>query len=158
MSSHATHQAFVLAGTTTVPTPATLVPAGFGLSVQVNGRAVRYSRTSTASLTIAAAATQAGPELARVDLYVVPLGSLTAEAVLDFPSIAAQAQASLTIAVPGAEVGDAVSLGLPAAPAAGIGWDAFVSAAGVVTVRATNATAAAVDPASATYRVLVDKA
>ncbi|SOD42323.1 hypothetical protein [Nitrosovibrio sp. Nv4] len=84
-------------------------------------------------------------------------GNLTATAALDFASIAAAASADLTIAVAGAAVGDAVSLGLPAAPTAGLIFQTFVSAAGIVTVRATNITAGAVDAASATYRVTVHK-
>lgn len=76
-------------------------------------------------------------------------------ATLDFPSIAAASQADLTIAVAGAVVGDEVALGLPAAPAAGLVFNAFVSAANVVTVRATNVTAGAVDAASGAYSVTV---
>lgn len=83
--------------------------------------------------------------------------NLTATAALDFAAIAAAASADLTIAVLGAAVGDSVSLGLPAAPAAGLVFNTFVSAAGVVTVRASNITAAPVDAASATYRVTVHK-
>lgn len=84
--------------------------------------------------------------------------SLTATAALDFASINAAASADLTIAVAGAAVGDAVELGLPAAPTAGLVFNAFVSAANVVTVRATNITAAPVDAASATCRATVHKA
>ena len=80
---------------------------------------------------------------------------LTASATLDFPSIAAVSQANLTITVTGAAVGDEVMLSLPAAPTAGIVFNAFVSAANTVTVRATNVTAGAIDPASATYGVIV---
>lgn len=80
---------------------------------------------------------------------------LTASATLDFPSIAAAAQANLTITVTGAAVNDEVVLGLPAAPTAGIVFNAFVSATNTVTVRATNVTASPVDPASATYSVIV---
>lgn len=80
---------------------------------------------------------------------------LTASAALNFPSINAASQADLTITVTGAAVGDEVSLSLPAAPTAGIVFNAFVSAADTVTVRATNITAAPVDPASATYGVIV---
>ena len=80
---------------------------------------------------------------------------LTAAATLDFPSIAAVSQATLTITVTGAVVGDEVAMGLPAAPAAGIVFNAYVSAANTVTIRATNVTAAPVDPASASYSVLV---
>lgn len=83
---------------------------------------------------------------------------LTATAALDFASINAAASADLTITVPGAAVGDAVSLGLPAAPTAGLMFNGFVSAANTVTVRATNITAAPVDAASATYRATVLKA
>lgn len=85
------------------------------------------------------------------------LGIITATAALDFPSIAANAKADLTITVTGATVGDAVFLGLPAAPAAGLVFNAFVSAANTVTVRASNTSAAPVDAASATYRVVVHK-
>ena len=74
-------------------------------------------------------------------------------ATLDFGSIAATASEDLTIPVTGAAVNDTVDLGLPAAPASGIAWDAFVSSENTVTVRAGNYTALPVDPASATYKV-----
>lgn len=81
--------------------------------------------------------------------------TLKATATLDFGSIAAAGSANLTIAVVGAAVGDTVSLALPAAINAGLVFNAFVSAADVVTVRATNVTAAPIDPASASYSVIV---
>lgn len=80
---------------------------------------------------------------------------LAATGTLDFGSIAAGGYEDLTIALVGAEVGQAVALGLPAAPLAGIVFDAFVSAADVVTVRATNITGGALDPGSADYKVTV---
>jgi hypothetical protein len=80
---------------------------------------------------------------------------LTGSAALDFPSVAAAGQQSLTITVTGAAVGDEVIVALPAAPAAGLVFNAFVSAANTVTIRATNVTASPVDPASATYGVIV---
>lgn len=86
------------------------------------------------------------------------VGLLTASASLDFASLAAAASADLTIAVTGASINDSVSLGLPAAPQAGLIFQAFVSASDTVTVRATNITAAAVDAAAANYRVTVLKA
>jgi hypothetical protein len=85
------------------------------------------------------------------------IGIITAVATLDFPSISSQAKADLTIPCPGAVVGDAVFLGLPAAPAAGLVFNAFVSAAGVVTVRASNTSSGSVDAASASYRAVVFK-
>lgn len=83
---------------------------------------------------------------------------LSATAALDFASIAAAASADLTITVAGAAVGDAVALGLPAAPAAGLVFFGFVSAANTVTVRAMNITGSGVDAALATYRATVFKA
>ena len=80
---------------------------------------------------------------------------LSATATLNFASIAAGASADLTVTVTGAVVGDAVHLGLPAAINAGLTFTAFVSAANTVTVRATNVTGGAIDPASATFRAVV---
>lgn len=80
---------------------------------------------------------------------------LWATATLDFPSIAAGGQQELTVTVTGAAVGDVVCLGLPAAPAAGIDFTAYVSAANTAKVRAVNPTGSAVDPASGTYRLMV---
>ena len=80
---------------------------------------------------------------------------LSATGVLNFPSIAAGASGDLTITVTGAVVGDTVMVGLPAAPTAGIVFSGFVSATDTATIRATNITAAAVDPPSATYRATV---
>lgn len=83
--------------------------------------------------------------------------TLTGSATLDFGSIAGAGAADLTITVTGAASGDPVALGLPTAPAAGIAFNAFVSAADTVTVRAMNYTAGSVDPPSATYEVAVHK-
>lgn len=80
---------------------------------------------------------------------------LSGSASLNFGSISAAAQEDLTITVTGAATGDEVIMALPASPAAGIVFNAFVSAANTVTVRATNITASAVDPAAATYGVIV---
>lgn len=60
-----------------------------------------------------------------------------------------------TVSAPGAKVNDIVLLGLPAAPTAGIVYNAFVSAVDVVTIRAFNVTAGTIDPAAATMRVQV---
>ena len=54
-------------------------------------------------------------------------------------------------------MGDPVMLALPAAPDAGIVFNAWVSAADVVTIRASNISAAAIDPAAATFKVAVMK-
>jgi hypothetical protein len=80
---------------------------------------------------------------------------LSASASLDFASISAASQASLTITVTGAAVGDEVIMALPAAPAAGLVFNAFVSAADTVTIRASNISGSPVDAAAATYGVIV---
>lgn len=79
----------------------------------------------------------------------------TASASLNFPSISAASQADLTITVTGAAVGDEVVMALPAAPAAGIVFNAFVSATDTVTIRASNISGSPVNPDAATYGVLV---
>lgn len=78
-------------------------------------------------------------------------------ATLDFPSIAAGAIATLTIAVANAAVGDSVALGPPATIDAGLMWCGYVSAAGIVTVRLFNTTAAPIDPGSAGWKVNVER-
>lgn len=114
--------------------------------------------TSGRWIGIATAAAVSGATTLDVRLGGIDTSILMASAALDFPSINAVSQADLTIAVPGAALNDTVELGLPAAPAAGLVFNAFVSAADTVTVRATNVTAGAVNAASATYRVVVRKA
>lgn len=79
----------------------------------------------------------------------------TASASLNFPSITNATQADLTITVPGAAIGDEVVMALPAAPAAGIVFNAFVSAANTVTIRASNISGSPVNPDAATYSVIV---
>jgi hypothetical protein len=80
---------------------------------------------------------------------------LSTSGTLTFPLIAAVSQNTQTFTVSGAAVGDEVILALPAAPTAGIVFNAFVSAANTVSVRASNITAAGVTPGAATYGVVV---
>ena len=82
---------------------------------------------------------------------------LRAKGTLDFPSVAAGASSSLTIAVPGATVGDDALLAFVSAPTAGLTFQTWVSAADTVTVRVQNVTAGAVDAASTDYPVTVLK-
>jgi hypothetical protein len=82
---------------------------------------------------------------------------LSATATLDFGSTAAQSSTDLTVSVTGAVVGDAVTLGLPASPAANTCFTAWVSSPDTCTVRHNNYSSGAVDPASGTYRITVIK-
>ena len=78
-----------------------------------------------------------------------------ASASLNFGSVGAGVSLDLTIALPGAVVGDLVIVSAPSALAAGFSYNAFVSAANVVTVRLVNNTAAPIDPAAQTWGVAV---
>lgn len=98
------------------------------------------------------------------DAYYTPVASryklatvLTNTATLDFANTLAATSSDLTITVTGAAVGDAVFLGAPASPNINSCLTSFVSAANTVTVRFNNYSAAAIDPASATYKVVVNK-
>lgn len=84
-----------------------------------------------------------------------PSEVLTGTATLDFGSIAAVTGLELTITVAGAAAGDAVALAPPATMTAGLVWSGRVSAANTVTVRVSNITAGALDPASATWGAAV---
>ena len=79
--------------------------------------------------------------------------SLAGSATLDFGSIAAAGNASLTITVTGAAVGDVVDLGVPnGSMTAGLVFTAWVSATNTVSVQCYNSTAGAIDPASGTFK------
>jgi predicted RecA/RadA family phage recombinase len=121
--------------------------------------AKKVTTVSSGNRLIGVATAAAGSAVTTLDVKLTPDARpvLTAEAALDFPSIAAAASSALTISVPGAAVGDIATVGLPAVPTAGLLFTAWVSAADTVTVRATNITAGAIDAASATYKVAVSK-
>ena len=74
--------------------------------------------------------------------------------VHDFGSINAQVQATQTVTVTGAVVGDAV-LVRPTTAVNGIILDGTVTAVNTVTVRAVNYSSGSIDPGSQTYLVLV---
>lgn len=85
---------------------------------------------------------------------------LTVTAALDFPLVAAGAAQDLTVTVTGvlaADVAPIVKLGIPAGVTAGLLFHGWVSANDTVTVRCTNATAGGINPASATFRVTVER-
>jgi hypothetical protein len=79
----------------------------------------------------------------------------TASQTLDFPSIAAGTAAVLTMTATGAQVGDAVVVIPPTGLETGLVATGFVSATSTVKIRVLNGTTVAVNPASATWTVLV---
>lgn len=84
---------------------------------------------------------------------------LTTTATLDFPSTNDNSFSNLTVTVTGAVDGDVVTLGLPNAsvPAAASNFTAWVSATNTVTVRFSNHSGLAQDPASGSFKVFVTK-
>lgn len=77
------------------------------------------------------------------------------KSAFDFGSISAHTTSTTTVSLTGAATTDFVLLRLSNAPDDGIIYDAYVSAADTVTIRAVNTTAGAIDPASRDYVVLV---
>lgn len=83
---------------------------------------------------------------------------LEASASLNFGSTATLVCTDLTIALPGAVLGDVVSLGVPHGSTLAAGsFSAWVSAADVVTVRFCNNSAGPLDPAAGTFKVAITK-
>jgi len=80
---------------------------------------------------------------------------LSATATLNFSSISQNSSQSLTIAVTGVSENDVVLVGLPTTVSNGLSFLGHVTTSNVVEVDAVNATNSAIDPASATYRVVV---
>ena len=78
-------------------------------------------------------------------------------AELDFPSVAANSTQDLTVSVIDARPGNGVSVTVPDGLNAGLIAHAWVSADDVVTVRLTNITGGAIDPASGNFRIEVRK-
>ena len=89
------------------------------------------------------------------DKGLAGISFLLGVAILAFPNTNAQSSSELTIAVIGAAVGNAVALGLPAAPDANSCYTAYVSAPNVVTVRFTNYSAGPIHPAASAFTVQV---
>lgn len=82
--------------------------------------------------------------------------SLTATKAHDFGNIAAHSEDSTTVTVTGARTDDTpVVLVTPSANTAGIHYKGVVTADNTVTLYALNTTAAGIDPASTTFRVVV---
>lgn len=73
---------------------------------------------------------------------------------VNFAEIADGATGTATVTVTGAKVGDAVIVNPPALEAGLIFNGAAVTAANTVTIYLTNVTAAPIDPAAATYRLV----
>lgn len=82
--------------------------------------------------------------------------SLTGTKTHDFGNILAHTEASTTVTVTGARTTDTPSVIVtPSANTAGVHYKGVVTANDTVTLYALNTTAAAIDPASTTFRIVV---
>lgn len=87
-----------------------------------------------------------------------PIQSLTTTASLNYGSISANSSADLTVTLEGVKANDpqpVVCIGIPSGVDAGLVFHGFVSADDEVTVRASNVTTGAINPAAFTFRVEV---
>lgn len=137
--------------------PAGWPRAGSAVVVRVNGIDAAYTWTSATGISLRSAA-RPGSIVDFFDVVSPVAGGLVWSGSLAFPSIAPAATATLTASIPGTELGDLVTFGLPSNAPLGVIYQPLVSAAGVVTVRATNVTAAAIDPPAGVFRLRVAKA
>ena len=78
-------------------------------------------------------------------------------AAVNFASLAGHASNHKDIAVPGAEPGDLVLLGVPIARDPGVNYSAYVQAANKVRILAQNTTAGSIDPPVGVFHVAVLK-
>lgn len=84
--------------------------------------------------------------------------AISVVANLDFPSTAKNVASDLTVAAPGAAIGDVVSLGVPAsAVMPNSCYTAWVSASDTVTIRFNNYSTANLNPPLGSFRVEVRK-
>lgn len=88
-------------------------------------------------------------------IYQIPVS--LSSAILDFPSTLANTSSELTITVPGAAIGDPVSLGIPGTPDGSSCYTAYVSEANIVTVRFNNYSADTIDPLSGLFKIALTK-
>lgn len=95
--------------------------------------------------------------MTRNKIGIDQLNVIKTTAVLDFPNIPANSEASLTTSVPGATTADYVQVVSHEGTSltAGIVYSAYVSAPGIVTVTAVNATTGGFNPPSQTVLIMV---
>lgn len=80
--------------------------------------------------------------------------AILATATLDFGSVSANDDAELTASVGGAQLGSVVAVSAPSLDS-GLVASGYVSAAETVTVRVSNVTVGAIDPASQDFLISV---
>jgi hypothetical protein len=145
-------------GSVVVPTARLHLPAGLAA---VSGAPFKYTAGVLAQTVVENGTKNfdgTNESLAVAGVTYIIAKTLTATAVLAFPLTATLSSSDLTVAVAGAAVGDAVSLGADnAAVLPNSCYTAWVSAAGVVSVRFNNYSVAGQTPAAGTFRVSVTK-
>jgi len=97
-----------------------------------------------------------GHALIAQNVINVTNGIMVRKPILDFPSIAANSFQELTLTFPTVTTSNSMAAPSGYAPLPGVIYENYISSTGVVTVRATNITAAAIDPASQKMTIQVN--
>lgn len=146
------------AGALTAGTSVTAVGALAGAAVSASG-AVAAGTSVTAAGAVSGASITASGALSGLALTVGAGTALTrllsAAATVGFSVVAAGASQDQTVAALGAAVLDTVLIGQPSVVPAGLLFSGYVSAAGVITLRAANITGTSINPGSPTVRLTV---
>lgn len=122
----------------------------------VNFESERFgSGESVVTVSSGVIAISSGLKIQHGDITANGFKILSTTSTLDFPSVAQNSSSSLTMTVTGASTNDVVLIGLPSIVSNGLSFLGHVATANEVEVDAVNATNGAIDPASATYRVVV---
>ena len=124
-------------------------------AVPAGQRYAKVDLAAAAEVTGIVPVANGGTGVATIAAAQIALGILTITAVIDFPSLIAGASSGSSVTFTGAVLGDAVFLGLPSNNSTGLVYQAYVSAADTVIVRATNASTGTVDAPSGTFRIVI---
>jgi len=125
-----------------------------GVGTATDGQLLRNSSGSVVGATISTGLSVSGSNITVNTSTVSPM-PLIGTAVIDFPSISAQACNEQAITVAGANAGQFAKVQLPAGFTYALVESARVSATDTAQIKLCNPTSSAIDPASATYSVWV---
>jgi len=119
----------------------------------IDGALGLYLRTNSADLIVTGNETST---CATADSFPATAIRYTNTAGFNFGDITAGSSVEDTLTVNGAILGDCVALGVPTgAITVGVAWEAWVSAANTVTVRAHNYTAGTLNPGGGTFKATI---
>lgn len=144
----------VLSGNELIANNAFTLVYDAALNTGVGGFHLISSTLSTAGGSLTGSLALAGPLIVGVSGTAATLKRLlSVSATVAFTPVAANSTQDQNVTLPGVQIGDSVSIGPPSTVLTGVGYSAYVPAAGTVTLRAINATAASLTPTGGVYRL-----